>query len=289
MWLLLLLAFIAVLPLLLHADGWSNVLSPARNDLVFAGRNQAYGAYRLRRDHPRVLAIAVAITLAVAALIASLPRLLIASREGGARVSGRAIEVELDRYIAAPAGPVAPPATAPRSAGPAARRQGQGFVPIAVDSSAAAPVDTSTTASNSTGTTGSSTDSSSTAGPTGSGGSGGTDGGTGTTGPMGMMAVEELPEYPGGMEALYRDLGRWVDYPEIDRTAGREGRVLVGFVVDEEGRVGEVRVIGGVSRSLDAEAVRVVKRMPKWKPGRHGGKAVSVFYVLPISFKLGRN
>ena len=78
-------------------------------------------------------------------------------------------------------------------------------------------------------------------------------------------------------------------YPDIDRTAGREGRVLVGFVVDEEGRVGEVRVISGVSRTLDAEAVRVVKRMPRWKPGRHGGQTVSVFYVLPINFKLGRN
>lgn len=289
MWTLLLLAFVAVLALLLHADGWSNVLSPARNDLVFAGRHQAYGAYQLRRDHQRVMAIALLTTIAIVGLILGLPRLFAPSSLGVAAPRQTGIIVELDKFAAQATKPTAPQPQAQRRSAKAPRSQGQGFVPIAVDSSTAAPVDTSTTSSNGTGTTGSSTDSSSTAGPTGGDGGSGTHGGTGSTGPMGMMAVEEVPEYPGGMDALYRDLGRWVDYPEIDRTAGREGRVLVGFVVDEEGRVGEVRVISGVSRSLDAEAVRVVKRMPKWKPGRHGGKVVSVFYVLPINFKLGRN
>lgn len=289
MWTLLALALLAILALLLHADGWNNVLSPARNELVFDGRHQAYGAYRLRRDHQRVMALAVAATVALVAALVLLPRLFAPHGAVAAPPRTTGIIVELEKFTSQPVKPTAPTVQPQRSTPAAPRSQGQGFVPIAVDSTTAAPVDSSTASSNGTGTTGSSTDSSSTAGPTGGDGGSGTDGGTGSTGPMGMMAVEEVPEYPGGMEALYRDLGRWVDYPEIDRTAGREGRVLVGFVVDKEGRVGEVRVISGVSRSLDAEAVRVVKRMPKWKPGRHGGKAVSVFYVLPINFKLGRN
>ncbi len=289
MWLLLLLVLIAVPALLLHGNGWSNVLSSARNDLVFAGRNRAYGAYRLRCDHQRVMAIALLATIALVGLILGLPRLFAPPGPGVAAPRQTGIIVELEKFAAQATKPTAPPPQAQRNSAKAPRSQGQGFVPIAVDSTTAAPVDSSTTASNGTGTTAAPADSTAKAGPTGGDGSGGTDGGTGTTGPMGMMAVEEVPEYPGGMDALYRDLGRWVDYPEIDRSARREGRVLVGFVVDEEGRVGEVRVISGVSRSLDAEAVRVVKRMPRWKPGRHGGRAVSVFYVLPINFKLGRN
>ncbi len=288
MWTLLALALLAILALLLHADGWNNVLSPARNELVFAGRHQAYGAYRLRRDHQRVMALAVAVTGALVAALVLLPRLFAPHGAAAAPPRTTGIIVELEKFTAQVVKPAQTTAKTPRSTPAAPRSQGQGFVPVAVDSATHAPADTASTSTSGTIGSETATYSSATEAPTGGGG-GGTGTGSMPVGPMGMMAVEEVPVYPGGMEALYRDLGRWVMYPDIDRTAGREGRVLVGFVVDEEGGVGEVRVISGVSRTLDAEAVRVVKRMPRWKPGRHGGQAVSVFYVLPINFKLGRN
>ena len=287
MWTMLALALLTILALLLHADGWNNVLSPARNELVFAGRHQAYGAYRLRRDHQRVMALAVAVTGALVAALVLLPRLFAPHGAAAAPPRTTGIIVELEKFTAQGVKPAQTTVKTTRSTPAAPRSQGQGFVPVAVDSVAHAPADTASTPTSGTTGSGTPTDSSATGAPSGGGGCTGT--GSTPDGPMGMMAVEEVPLYPGGMEALYRDLGRWVEYPEIDRTAGREGRVLVGFVVDEEGRVGEVRVINGVSRTLDAEAVRVVKRMPRWKPGRHGGQAVAVFYVLPINFKLGRN
>ena len=95
-----------------------------------------------------------------------------------------------------------------------------------------------------------------------------------------------MPEYPGGQKALERDLQRLVHYPEIEVEAGREGRVLVGFVVTEDGTMADIVVARSVSPRLDAEAVRVVRNLKKWKPGKFKGRDVKVRYSLPIVFKL---
>ena len=100
--------------------------------------------------------------------------------------------------------------------------------------------------------------------------------------------ADTQPEYPGGLEALYADLRKVIDYPEIDITAGREGRVMVAFVVTDDGTIGQVRVIGrGVSSTIDAEAISSLRQLKKrWKPGMYKGENVHVWYSLPISFKL---
>ena len=98
--------------------------------------------------------------------------------------------------------------------------------------------------------------------------------------------VEQLPEYPGGMSAMIEFLQTNLKYPEdaIKQKVG--GRVMVMFVVETDGSLSNVRVARKVFPSLDAEAVRVVKTMPKWKPGKEKGRAVRVNFTLPVVFNI---
>ena len=98
--------------------------------------------------------------------------------------------------------------------------------------------------------------------------------------------VEEMPAYPGGDAKLYEYLGKNIKYPQIARESGIQGRVFVNFVVEPDGSVSNVKVMRGIGGGCDEEAVRVIKTMPKWKPGKQRGKAVRVSYTLPVVFKL---
>jgi protein TonB len=81
-------------------------------------------------------------------------------------------------------------------------------------------------------------------------------------------------------------LNKNIVYPDISVKNGIQGRVLVGFVITQDGNVKDAEVVGGVDPYLDAEALRLVRMMPKWKPGKQGGKPVNVKYTLPITFRL---
>jgi len=98
--------------------------------------------------------------------------------------------------------------------------------------------------------------------------------------------VEEMPSYPGGDLKMYEYLGKNIKYPQIARESGIQGRVFVNFVVEPDGSVSNVKVLRGIGGGCDEEAIRVVKSMPKWKPGKQRGKAVRVSYTLPVVFKL---
>ena len=98
--------------------------------------------------------------------------------------------------------------------------------------------------------------------------------------------VEQMPEFPGGQEAMMKFLSESVKYPKEASKDGIQGRVVVQFVVEKDGSISEVEVVKKVNEHLDAEAVRVVNAMPKWKPGKQKGEAVRVKYTLPISFRL---
>ena len=99
-------------------------------------------------------------------------------------------------------------------------------------------------------------------------------------------SVEQMPEFPGGVAALMRYLQENIKYPSEAAKNDIEGRVIVQFIIDKTGEVEDVKVVRPVSEELDAEAVRVVKTLPKFEPGRQDGEAVAVWYTLPISFKL---
>ena len=98
--------------------------------------------------------------------------------------------------------------------------------------------------------------------------------------------VEDMPTFPGGDEALFRYLSENIDYPAMAADAGIQGVVYVSFVVDKDGQVKDVKVLRGIGGGCDKEAIRVVKSMPKWAPGRQRGKSVKVQYNLPVRFRL---
>ena len=102
-----------------------------------------------------------------------------------------------------------------------------------------------------------------------------------------FQVVDEMPEFPGGVEAMMEYVSRNVKYPESAKENNLQGRVIVKFVIEKDGTVSNVEVGRGWGNELDDEAVRVVKAMPKWKPGKQDGKPVRVSFLLPINFKLG--
>ena len=101
------------------------------------------------------------------------------------------------------------------------------------------------------------------------------------------VVVERMPEFPGGEAAMNQFINRTIRYPVIAQENGIQGRVVVQFVVNTDGKIVDVEVVRGVEESLDKEAIRVVKAMPPWNPGRQGGKNVRVKYTLPIRFRIG--
>ncbi len=104
--------------------------------------------------------------------------------------------------------------------------------------------------------------------------------------PMNIAMVEQKPEFNGGEAAMYKWLSENIVYPSAASEQGVQGRVVVEFVVGKDGSITNVRVLRPRHPALDKEAVRVVKAMPKWIPGRNNGQPVKVTYTLPVTFKL---
>lgn len=98
--------------------------------------------------------------------------------------------------------------------------------------------------------------------------------------------VDQLPEFPGGLEAYVKFMQDNLKYPEECEAKGEEGRVLIQAVIDKEGNVTMPEIKKSANELFDAEALRVVKAMPKWTPGQDGGEAVDVKYVIPVTFRL---
>jgi protein TonB len=101
-----------------------------------------------------------------------------------------------------------------------------------------------------------------------------------------FTVVEQMPQFPGGEQALMKYLQSHINYPPMAAENNVQGKVVVQFVVDKTGRVGEVKVVRSVDKDLDREAARVCKSLPKFTPGRQNGHPVSVWYTLPVFFKL---
>ena len=101
------------------------------------------------------------------------------------------------------------------------------------------------------------------------------------------IVVEKMPEFPGGQQALFDYLSANVQYPKIARENGIQGRSIVQFVVNKDGSISDVEIVrSGGDPSLDREAIRVIRSMPNWIPGRQGGKLIRVKYTVPVNFRL---
>lgn len=101
-----------------------------------------------------------------------------------------------------------------------------------------------------------------------------------------FVAVEQQAEFPGGQAALMKWLSNNIRYPESAQQNDIQGRVVVKFVVEKDGSIGQATIAKGVDKDLDREAIRVVKKMPKWQPGKNNGVAVRSYFTLPVTFKL---
>ena len=101
-----------------------------------------------------------------------------------------------------------------------------------------------------------------------------------------FQVVEQMPEFPGGMDALMKYFNKNIKYPSQAAENNIQGRVMISFVVNKDGSIVDPQVIKSVDASLDKEAMRVVKAMPKWNPGKQRGKPVRVKYTVPVMFRL---
>ena len=107
--------------------------------------------------------------------------------------------------------------------------------------------------------------------------------------PEPAIVVQEMPEFPGGEAALLKFVGDNVKYPSDAQNNNIQGKVILRFVVRSDGSVDRIEVLRGIDPSLDNEAVRVVKTLPRFKPGKQGGVAVPVWFLLPVTFRLENN
>ena len=105
-------------------------------------------------------------------------------------------------------------------------------------------------------------------------------------GPLSVAMVEQKPSFPGGESAMYKWLQDNIIYPAAASEEGVQGKVTVQFIVEKDGSITHVQVVRGKPPALDAEAARVIRKMPRWTPGRNNGQPVRVTYHLPVQFKL---
>ncbi|SBV96541.1 conserved exported hypothetical protein [uncultured Dysgonomonas sp.] len=104
--------------------------------------------------------------------------------------------------------------------------------------------------------------------------------------PETFIAVEIMPQFPGGESEMYKFISANLKYPVVDQEIGTQGRVIVRFVVSKTGEISNLELLKGISPTCDKEAMRVIKSMPKWIPGKQSGNPVQVYFTIPIVFKL---
>lgn len=104
-----------------------------------------------------------------------------------------------------------------------------------------------------------------------------------------FVVVEEQAEFPGGMEAMYAYIQKNLVYPELAKEKGIEGRVFVSFIIEKDGSISNILVKRAIGGGCEEAAVEMIKNMPKWKPGKQGGKPVRFQFTLPIKFELPKD
>ena len=261
-----------------------DIISQEWNDLVFEGRNKEYGGYLLRRTSDKRHIIALIIVVAVALVLFYSPKLfnilLPKGEEAGERVTEQTVLATLDNKEEE----VQPEVEVKVQQLQELRATIQFTEFKAVDKDITDIIAVSeifeTDAAVSSVTQEGSTDVEippeiHNQGPD-----------TGDDVVFEQFAVEQQPDFPGGMESLYKYLGKELRYPMIMREMNIQGKIYVQFVVSKSGKVTNVKIARGLHPAGDEEAIRVVEKMPNWIPGKQNGVPVSVNYILPITFTL---
>ena len=267
-----------------------DILKPEWLDIVFKGRNQAYGAYELRKQNPKSTVKALVITVILFAVAVATPTIInkIQGFIPKAKPKVKIVEVVLPPPPPDPIKKPPPPPPEPpkpkvdqmrfpppvvkpdnevkekdpptveelKVADPGPKEQkGDPTQAIRIDE----PVGNSDTKAV-----------------------------TEDTNEI-FNAVEQTAEYPGGMDKFYEYLGKAIHYPGVARENNVQGKVFLTFVVEKDGSLTDIKVLRGIGSGCDDEAVRVIKASKKWKPGMQNGRAVRQQYTVPINFTLAEN
>jgi periplasmic protein TonB len=259
--------------------GWDNAVNPERVELVFADRNKEYGGYVIRRNYQRRVVVALVIAVVALLIAVGVPKLmevLSKVKMGAKDTMNEAVTLAEPPPIdktAPPPPPVIPPPPV---------QQTIKFTPpkVVKDEEAQEPPPTQEETKDvqvSTQTQEGSKDvvDLPTDAPA-------VDPDEGKV----FTVVEEMPNFPGGEEKLFEYLQKNIKYPPVARENGIQGRVYVTFVVDKDGKIKDAKVLRGIGGGCDEEALRVVRGMPEWKPGKQNGRSVQVQYNLPVNFTL---
>lgn len=260
------------------------------NDLVFEDRNKTYGAYELRRKYNDRILISLLIGIAIVGFVVALP--YISKIISSLTPQEQEVEVPIDWSQMAPP-PVAEeeeilPPPPPEDVAPP--QQEAASVEFRTMEMTDEPVQQLTTNDDLAAANPGQTTNEGTGGDLFTMQSSG-DGGQGKIidepkKQEVFTSVEVMPEFVGGEAAMRKFIVDNVVYPERAKQMNLEGKVYVRFMVDEFGNISNISVLRGPGQGLDEAAVAVVKRMPRWKPGKQGGRAVRVWFTLPVDFTL---
>ena len=250
---------------------------PSFDDIVFENRNKEYGAYSLRKKYNRNVIIALIIGILILGTAVIAPYLNAKAAENKAKKAERQVEIKMEN-LDRPAEQVAPPPPPPPPP-PDAVQQARYVPPVVVDSVKPEEVSQLMSADQAQVEVQN----------------------TEVVEEVAVVAeevkenvddaepfvvVEEMPMFPGGETELLKYISDHTQYPEVAKENNVQGKVIVRFCVTSKGGVDKVEILKSVDPELDKEAIRVVKTLPAFKPGKQGGKPVPVWYMVPINFTL---
>lgn len=259
---------------------WNNVTLDERNELVFEGRNQDYGAYDLRKNYNKRVSYIVGGMMAFTLLLLGAKKFVDRPKE---EVVEEVLKVEQIDLTPPPPVDEQPPPPPPPPPPPMVEMVK--FIPPVIKDDAVEEEPQKLqeeVKETNVGTVDQEGEKDIVAPPTD------VSGPAEPAAPEIFTIVEEQPEFPGGNAVMMKYLGSNIQYPAMAREAGISGKCFLKFVVNETGDVSNVEVVRGVPGcpDCDKEAVRVVKNMPKWKPGKMTGRAVKCYFTLPVNFKI---
>ncbi|MCC7231486.1 MAG: TonB family protein [Bacteroidia bacterium] len=264
----------------MNIQGWDDAVNPERAELVFEGRNKEFGGYVMRKKYQHRLFIAMIISFSAIILAVVIPKISSwLSRTAESTRSGISEEVTLAEPPPIDKSTPPPPPVVP----PPPVQQTIKFTPpkVVKDEEVEEPPPTQEeTKEVQVSTVTQEGDKDLIDLPPENPVVGDPDEGKIFT------VVEEMPSFPGGESKLFEYLSKNIKYPPVARENGIQGRVYVSFVVDKDGKIKDAVVRRGIGGGCDEEALRVVKSMPDWKPGRQNGRNVQVQYNLPVNFTL---
>ena len=267
----------------LFVSDWTDVVAEARNEIVFEDKNKDYGAYDLRKNYNKAIVIALAISVSTFLFFISMPVIIAFFTKDEVQDAASLVEVAIDLEAPPPIDESEPPPPPPP---PPPVIETIKFVPPEVvdekveDEEIPPPQEKITEQVSTVTQEGTGDEEIIIPENTGNG--------VVETKEEIFTVVEQMPEFPGGVEEMYKFLYKLLVYPPIGREEGISGKVILNFKVDKEGGISDIEVLRGLKGypAFENEAIRVVKKMPRWKPGKQNGKAVNVSFNLPVSFTI---